>query len=62
MIGTNLINSKAVKALLLDTAKMHRPFHTWTRVSKETLITLNETVRRAAVAHVKQLPSKGKTI
>lgn len=62
MIGTNLINSKAVKALLLDTAKQERPFYTWTRVSRQTLIMLNETVRLAAVSHVKHLPSKGKTI
>lgn len=62
MNAARLLNQKAVKVLLLETAQTHRPFHKWTRVSKETLTMLNEILRAAAVAHVHRLPSKGKTI
>lgn len=60
--ATRLLNRKAVKDLLLATARTVRPFHKFTRVSQDTLIMLNEAVRQAAVSHVKRLPSKGKTI
>lgn len=65
MLGINptrLLNREAVKELLLETARIVRPFHKFNRVSLETLIMLNETLRNAAVSHVKRLPSKGKTI
>lgn len=62
MNAARLLNQAAVKELLLEAAAQHRPFHKFTRVSKETLIHLNEIVRAAAVDHVKRLPSAGKTI
>lgn len=57
-----LLCQSAVRKLLLEVAAKERPFHKFTRVSGETMIRLNEIVRAAAIGHVKQLPSKGKTI
>lgn len=62
MNAARLLNQKAVKALLLDTARAERPFHKFTRVSEKTMIYLNEVLRQSAVRYVKGLPSKGKTI
>ena len=52
----------AVRKFLLEMAAKERPFHKFTRVSGQTILRLNEIVRTAAIGHVKQLPSKGRTI
>lgn len=59
---TRLLNRMAVRALMLEAAKEARPFHRFSRVSEATLINLNEIVRKAAIAHVKSMPSKGRTL
>jgi hypothetical protein len=57
-----LINAAAVKRLLLEVAAVERPFHKFNRVSRETLLVINETVRNKIVNHVKSMPSRGKTL
>ncbi|HEV2391061.1 MAG TPA: hypothetical protein VG146_01725 [Verrucomicrobiae bacterium] len=57
---TPLINREHVRALLLDLAKARA--HKYTRVSEETLLTVNEIVRAHCVYHVGRFPSKGKTL
>ena len=56
-----LINRDQVRAFLLDLAKRNR-HHKWTRVSEDTLLTLNEKVRAWCVHYVGTIPSKGKTL
>lgn len=46
---------------MLEQAKSSR-HHKFTRVSEETLVEINELVRKAMVHIVHTLPSKGKTI
>jgi len=58
---TRFLNRAQVRRFLLDWAKGTRA-HKFTRVSEETLITINELVRQWCVNHVRRLPSKGKTI
>lgn len=58
---TPLINREHVRALLLYLGKSNR-YHQWTRVSEETLVTLNGVVRAWCVTHVGKFPSKGKTL
>ncbi len=58
---TPLINREHVRSFLLDLAKRQRS-HKWDRVSEQTLVTINETVRAWCVAHVAKFPSKGKTL
>ena len=59
---TRLLCRQAVRELLLELARRERPFHKFTRVSEETLITANEHLRVYLIGVVKRLPSKGKTI
>lgn len=59
---TPFLCRSAVRELLLELAKRERPFHKFTRVSEETLITANEHLRVYLIGVVKRLPSKGKTI
>lgn len=59
---TPLLCREHVRQFLLDMAKHERPFHKFTRVSEETLITANEHLRVYLIGVVKRLPSKGKTI
>jgi hypothetical protein len=59
---TPLLCRSAVRELLLELARRERPFHKWTRVSEDTLITANEHLRVFLIGHIKRLPSKGKTI
>lgn len=58
----HLLNEKAVRQLLLDTAKQLRPFNKFKRVSQATLDAANESVRHWCVNRIRQTPSKGKTI
>ncbi len=51
----------AVRKFLLEEAGRTRA-HKFTRVSEDTLLAINELVRRHCVTIVHQLPSKGKTI
>lgn len=60
--ATRFLNRSACRAFLLETAKHLRPFHPFRRVSEQTLVALNESVRMAMVNHVKRMPSKGKTL
>lgn len=58
---TPLINVKNGKAFLLEEAKRTRA-HTFTRVSKQTMIDANEALRQWYLNHIKRMPSKGKTL
>lgn len=58
---TPFINRAHVRQFLLEQSALMRA-HRWTRVSEQTLINLSETVRRAGIAHIKSMPSKGKTL
>lgn len=58
---TAFINRAAVRDFLLEEAKRTRA-HKYNRVSGETLTRINEWVRSSMVAHVRHLPSRGKTI
>jgi len=51
-----------VREELLRLAKELRPFHSYTRVSEETLVQLSWHFRQAMIWHVKSMPSKGRTI
>ena len=58
---TSLINSSAVKRLLLELAE--RRFHgKFTRVSRQTLGMMENEMRHQCDRHVRQMPSKGKTL
>ena len=58
---TPFLNRSRVRKFLLEQAARTRA-HKYTRVSEQTLIELNETVRRQCIARVAQLPSMGKRI
>ena len=58
---TQFINRAAVRDFLLEYARANRA-HKFERVSSETLQAINEAVRQQMIAHVRRLPSKGKTI
>jgi hypothetical protein len=58
---TPFLCRSAVRKFLLEQAAQNRA-HKFTRVSENTLLALNELVRRHCVSLVSQLPSKGKTI
>lgn len=57
----SLLNRKAVRQYLLDTAKAHR-HQAFTRVSEDALDKAEGALRNWAVQYVKGLPSKGSTI
>jgi len=59
---TPWLNRRAVREELLRLAKELRPFHSYTRVSEETLVQLSWHFRQAMIWHVKSMPSKGRTI
>ena len=58
---TPFLCRSAVRKFLLEQAANTRA-HKFKRVSEDTLLALNELVRRHCVSLVSQLPSKGKTI
>ncbi len=57
-----LINKTLMKRVLLERAKKLRPFHSFTRVSDETYIFLDNQLRRAADAFIASHPAKGQTL
>ncbi|MGO8839485.1 MAG: hypothetical protein ACLP7I_12140 [Limisphaerales bacterium] len=58
---TPFLCRSAVRKFLLEHAGKTRA-HKFNRVSEDTLLAINELVRRHCVTIVSQLPSKGKTI
>lgn len=58
----SLLNQKAVKELLLATAKSEKPFHPFTRVSAEAYPKIEAAVRQACINLVRSQPSVGVTI
>ena len=58
---TRYINRNECRKYLLHQAETTRS-HKFRRVSSETLLAINEAVRRAMADTVRRLPSKGKTI
>lgn len=58
---TRFLCRSEVREFMLDFARRYRT-HSYTRVSEETLIEVNEAVRQLMIARVRRLPSKGKTI
>lgn len=58
---TVFINRAAVRDFLLEHAAGTRA-HRFERVSKETLVRVNECARQCMISIVRALPSKGKTI
>jgi hypothetical protein len=57
-----LINQKHVKNYALYQAKALRPFHPFTRVSKNFLERVEAAVRQAVINEIKAHPSKGTTL
>ena len=57
-----LINQKHVKDFTLHQAKALRPFHPFTRVSRDFMERIDAAVRRAVVNEIKSHPSKGSTL
>lgn len=55
------INATRCRKFLLECAGKNRT-HKFTRVSAETLTTLDEKLRTAMINHVLTFPSKGKTL
>lgn len=58
---TRFLCRSEVRNFLLEYARANR-HHKFTRVSEETLIDINEAVRRVMIDRVHRLPSKGETI
>lgn len=56
------LNAERVRKFLLETAKVNRPANRFTRVSAETLTSINAQVRTLLLHVVHRAPSKGRTI
>lgn len=56
------INETRVRKFLLETAKVQRPFNKFSRVSQDTLDSINAQVRQLLLHVLHRTPSKGKTI
>ena len=59
---TSLINKKAVRELLLATAKSQRPFQPITRVSDDAYPKIEAAIRRSAGEIVQSMSRCGQTI
>jgi len=59
--GSLLINTSATKKCLLNIAHATRA-QKFTRVSRETILTLNAKFENLCRQHVHAMPSKGKTL
>ena len=59
---SSLLNKKAVRQLLLDTAKGLKPHHPLTSVSEECYPIFESAIRRTAAELIRRHPSVGTTI
>ena len=59
---SSLINKAAVKKYLLDRAKVLRPHHPFTRVSAESLESIDLAIRNLCDSQIRQHPAVGQTL